>query len=1163
MHTKLALLFTPRAHALTIEMAPSAPRAPRVATCTANMVAMVNNPTYKGDFPEFATPKGEPMGVHACLDDIDAKLPDTFLLRDEGGVVTLHVSGPQWTVVSTRRSKKARGPTPSSPLSKATIQTKYLAIMSDFSGTFLGEEAVIAPHAKDPAMVDIHFVHSGNAPVCRVPLNEAILNLGLRWEATSTTWTSVWMRGGDGCPAPIDLKRVQLTKDDFKKGPPTSGGPEEAKKRAARRAKILKACNVSSIHDLSSFAMAIARQPDAREAVARGIFAHLRIPPGAQGDEVAEQGAIFLSNVWDFLDTPTLLNHLNDLEGDVQARGAMLLDRIAPQPSRAPREAHSRVQLGRCPPRPSQKARKPKRTTVATDPPHNADPPSTRPLEFAPPRPSRAREAVVVDSSSGDDSPDRPHRGERRPRAPLPLASSRSKRQSQHDTTNGRSRRRLINANTAEPSDDEEMQDGHPSDDASTEAPILRLTSVERQHEGDDSNTPGARRYRIPKRKPPLRAGSDYFDGYELQDSHGSPLFEEDFESDGGQSLDGSPRREASHDTRVRPRRRLRAPDGSDGALPARDAHRNDFAGLVPGEHVNDSAETKLALIAERLDVDGAALAEMLAAAAGSTGANDGCWNSSAALRARQAAKDYIAAKERLRNYEHSVELDSTPDDWEAVVNRMSDIRALTQTFAPPRGTREDSNHSHRIVCAESTSANFQGGTPATTLDKLCTHSATEIQRVIAQSTSCIKKIIHLTIVQHSGGAAWAYLYSNGYSRGKASAHRMSASIVGTRNSLWTTLEAVLLRMVTGGSELAGELERLSESARQSVLEGIMLGRFKLNSIIVALGGRVPTPGAATTPAIEGLTPFEAGELGCLEATKLFGCLTKALDKLERLIYYAHVELGGGVDYKSPDGLGLSALWVRVRDRLPFYGEHEECGFYVMDLALERLGRRIYSKRYEPTSDPLELTTAVEQVRDVELANVESRRANKEVLRAALARELRQTPRPPTSHPRDGHNRGGVRSEAFDMPTAAPAPRVGAKQPFTDPPPPPPVKRQRTDSTHGCGGNNKPLTHLPLTANSITRFWPVKEGQPYQRSVLDALDILIQRDVPHANPSPCCFDFALPPCTKKKCARCDAQRARATPIRPNRKILDEVYNACTTEVKTIWDKKRAALAPSP
>ena len=147
MHTKLALLFAPRAHALTIEMAPSAPLAPRVATCTANMVAMVNNPTYKGDFPEFATPKGEPMGVHACFDDIDAELPDTFLLRDEGGVVTLHVSGPQWTVVSTRRSKKARGPTPSSPLSKATIQTKYLAIMSDFSGTFLGEEAVIAPHA--------------------------------------------------------------------------------------------------------------------------------------------------------------------------------------------------------------------------------------------------------------------------------------------------------------------------------------------------------------------------------------------------------------------------------------------------------------------------------------------------------------------------------------------------------------------------------------------------------------------------------------------------------------------------------------------------------------------------------------------------------------------------------------------------------------------------------------------------------------------------------------------------------------------------------------------------------------------------------------------------------------------------------------------------------
>lgn len=125
------------------------------------------------------------------------------------------------------------------------------------------------------------------------------------------------------------------------------------------------------------------------------------------------------------------------------------------------------------------------------------------------------------------------------------------------------------------------------------------------------------------------------------------------------------------------------------------------------------------------------------------------------------------------------------------------------------------------------------------------------------------------------------------------------------------------------------------------------------------------------------------------------------------------------------------------------------------------------------------------------------------------------------------------------------------------------MKRQRTDSTHD--GGTQPTGPLPLTANSITRFWPTKEGQPYQRSVLDALDILIQRDVPHAKPAPCCFEFALPRCLKKKgsCKGCNAQRDRATPVRPNPKILDEVYNACTEEVKTIWDKKRAALAPSP
>ena len=88
-------------------------------------------------------------------------------------------------------------------------------------------------------------------------------------------------------------------------------------------------------------------------------------------------------------------------------------------------------------------------------------------------------------------------------------------------------------------------------------------------------------------------------------------------------------------------------------------------------------------LIAEQFNVGGTDLAEMLAAAAGSASGNDGCWNASAKLRARQAAKDYIAAKERLRISEYSMaELDSPPSDWEAVVERMSDLRNLTKTLS-------------------------------------------------------------------------------------------------------------------------------------------------------------------------------------------------------------------------------------------------------------------------------------------------------------------------------------------------------------------------------------------------------------------------------------------------------------------------------------------------
>ena len=43
----------------------------------------------------------------------------------------------------------------------------------------------------------------------------------------------------------------------------------------------------------------------------------------------------------------------------------------------------------------------------------------------------------------------------------------------------------------------------------------------------------------------------------------------------------------------------------------------------------------------------------------------------------------YIAAKERLRISEYSMaELDSPPSDWEAVVERMSDLRNLTKTLS-------------------------------------------------------------------------------------------------------------------------------------------------------------------------------------------------------------------------------------------------------------------------------------------------------------------------------------------------------------------------------------------------------------------------------------------------------------------------------------------------
>ena len=390
----------------------------------------------------------------------------------------------------------------------------------------------------------------------------------------------------------------------------------------------------------------------------------------------------------------------------------------------------------------------------------------------------------------------------------------------------------------------------------------------------------------------------------------------------------------------------------------------DDFEGIIPRKWKGEHKTRKLEMLAKILEVSAAKAAGMLASAAGRATDGGGDWNASVHMLAMQAAVDYVEAKARCRSRIPSLDLDNDPDNWQHALKK---IFAMKPSQAAPKGTRENAppcNHA-KIVGVSSENPRYLGAATAADIDVLTSAEAFRAERESAPDEHEDHDRIKLALFIH-GAAGWCIMYSNGFARDRSGSQKVPATLVTTCARFSTTV----VRMITARS--VGDSTRLFEASikeRESVRRGVIMGIFELKAIVIALGGRVPEEDAVETSG-PGETPFEQGELGSMRADTLPTCVERALKNLEELLYYAHVKVGGAIDYGSASELGLVDLWKRTSSRFEFGGREGHCGRYLIELALRKLGEAIRKKRTEATTDPLDLYTPVRKVSTKEFDEV-------------------------------------------------------------------------------------------------------------------------------------------------------------------------------------------------
>jgi hypothetical protein len=708
---------------------------------------------------------------------------------------------------------------------------------------------------------------------------------------------------------------------------------------------------------------------DCEIGVARLIYAYVTQLPNKP---LASRGKIIMTRAMAIVDAvETSEINLDANEGTAKERGTRIFDSVYPLPSQAGRGASPRSNLGRPPPRPSQRRQKSKRlapSEVGTDP----DPP---------PREGATTQLALTDGTGGGDYDDSIH-SLSEAEVELPRLNA----------ANAVAKRRRTDPIDVEPASDEES---------------------------------------IPYEQPASEAGEC-------------------------ESCD------------------------------------DDFEGIIPRKWKGEHKTRKLEMLAKILEVSAAKAAGMLASAAGRATDGGGDWNASVHMIAMQAAVDYDEAKARCRSRIPALDLDNDPDDcWQHALKKMF---AMKPSQAAPKGARENAppcNHA-KIVGVSSEPPRYLGAATAADIDVLTSAEAFRAERESAPDEYNDHDRIKLALVIH-GAAGWCLMYSNGFARDRSGSQKVPATLVTTCARLSTTIVRMIKARRVGDST---KLFQASIKKRESARRGAIMGIFELAAIVIALGGRVPEENAIETSG-PGETPFEQGELGSMRPETLSSCVEQALTNLEELIYYAHVKVGGAIDYGSASKLGLVKLWKRTFSRFKFEGRTGHCGRDLIELALRKLGEAIQKKRTEATTDPLDLSTPVQTVSSKEFdevaANVRFEKYATSALASAAATGIagdntasaaRKRPVPKTS-------------------AAPPLPQHAAKWAKHEhckrrERPEESATSARTESTQQAAQ----AIVYSLEPNTILRLLPTRNGNKPEPSAIHALETLIKEKYPRRARSP-------------------------------------------------------------
>jgi hypothetical protein len=310
-----------------------------------------------------------------------------------------------------------------------------------------------------------------------------------------------------------------------------------------------------------------------------------------------------------------------------------------------------------------------------------------------------------------------------------------------------------------------------------------------------------------------------------------------------------------------------------------------------------------------------------------------------------------------------------------------------------------------------------------------------------------------------------------------------------------------------------------------------------LDSIVTVFGGRVPKARAAqTSRRLEGQS-HEAGRLGNPMSV---ADIARSIDKLDEAIRHIHGDAGGDSPCTSTR---LAELWDEVNSIWHISDDKTDSVCELLRLALTNLQFEIGEKRRTGCNDALNLTAAAAQVMKEEVNAMEEQqnlRANRKTLMGSSGGGAGGKGGAGSGYP---GNVGGS-----SMSGAAP---LGAKRnkPEDGAPGGEHAKRHR-----GGGGAERPVANSghgrppppPLIHLKVSK-------DPDTPSAIGTLETAMQQRFKHLNSAimPCPW-AALFGCKQSdKCARCQAQLRRDTPIMVPPEMIAKVRNSCSEELQRL------------